>query len=115
MKIQRQTRLLCGGVNEIVMLVAKCCLLFLTISVIYGVGRRALGADSPSWIFELSTLLMLPLTFLVAAPIAARRGHVAIGVLVDPLPAPIGDAIYKIGVAVSTVFLVFLTYQSVMR
>lgn len=102
-------------VNWVLLIVACFFLSAMVISVVYGIATRAFGWGSPNWIFDLSILLMLPLTYLVAGPVAERKGHVAIDLVVDALPKKWGRYLEQAGQLVVLLFLAYATYHAFVR
>jgi TRAP-type C4-dicarboxylate transport system permease small subunit len=101
------SRLINGGL----MLLAKLGLITVILTVGYTVVVRFLFDDSPSWTFDLSSLMMLPLTFLVAAPVAAMKGHVTVDVIVDMVGPRAGRALEALGQTICAVFVLYIAYH----
>lgn len=97
-------------INRGLMLVAKLCLITVVLAVGYTVVMRFLFDDSPSWTFDLASLMMLPLTYLAAAAIATAKGHVTVDVVVEMAGPRIGRVLEALGEAIAAVFVVYLAY-----
>ena len=97
--------------NGALMLLAKLGLITVILTVGYTVLMRFLFDDSPNWTFDLSSLMMLPLTFLVAAPVAAMKGHVTVDVIVDMAGLRTGRVLEALGQTVCAVFVLYMAYH----
>lgn len=93
------------------MLAAKLGLITVILTVGYTVVMRFLFNDSPSWTFDLSSLMMLPLTFLVAAPIAAAKGHVTVDVVTELVGPRVGRVMEAVGQTITALFIVYMAYH----
>jgi TRAP-type C4-dicarboxylate transport system permease small subunit len=98
-------------ISDGLMLLAKLCLVTVILAVGYTVVMRFLFDDSPNWTFDLSSLMMLPLTFLVAAPVAAMKGHVTVDVIVDLVGLRTGQAMAALGQTICAVFVLYIAYH----
>jgi TRAP-type mannitol/chloroaromatic compound transport system, small permease component len=101
------SRLINGGL----LLVAKLCLVTVVLTVGYTVVMRFVFNNSPNWTFDLSTLMMLPLTYLAAGAIAADKGHVTVDVVVEMVGPRVGRLLEAIGEAIAAVFVVYIAYH----
>jgi TRAP-type C4-dicarboxylate transport system permease small subunit len=97
--------------NVGLMRLAKLGLITVIVTVGYTVVMRLLFDDSPSWTFDLSSLMMLPLTFLVAAPVAAMKGHVTVDVIVDLVGLRSGRVLEALGQTVCAIFVLYMAYH----
>jgi len=66
-------------------IVAGLILLFITFSISYGIGTRALGIQSPVWTVQFNEYSLLWMTFLGTAWVLSRRKHVAIDIVTSRL------------------------------
>jgi TRAP-type C4-dicarboxylate transport system permease small subunit len=98
-------------INVGLMRLAKLALITVILTVGYTVVMRLLFDDSPSWTFDLSTLMMLPLTFLVAAPVAAMKGHVTVDVIVELVGVRSGRVLEALGQTACAVFVLYMAYH----
>ena len=98
-------------INAGLMAAAKACLVVVIVTVGYTVVRRLLFNDSPNWTFDLASLMMLPLTFLVAGPIAAERGHVTVDVVIEMVGPRIGRVLEALGQSIAAVFVLYVAYH----
>lgn len=98
-------------INAGLMTVAKACLVVVIVSVLYTIVWRLLFNDSPNWTFDLSTLMMLPLTFLVAGPIAAEKGHVTVDVVIKMVGPRVGRVLEALGQSITAVFVLYVAYH----
>lgn len=98
-------------INAGLMTVAKACLVVVIVSVLYTIVWRLLFNDSPNWTFDLSTLMMLPLTFLVAGPIAAEKGHVTVDVVIKMVGPRAGRVLEALGQSITAVFVLYIAYH----
>ena len=98
-------------INSGLMLVAKLCLITVVLTVAYTVVMRFMFDDSPSWTFDLASLMMLPLTYLAAGAIATAKGHVTVDVVVEMAGPRIGRVLEALGEAIAAVFVVYVAYH----
>lgn len=102
-------------VDKVFIVLAAVCLIVVALSVLYTVAMRFMTGSSPNWSFDLSMLMMLPLTFLVAGPVAREKGHVSVDVIVDTVPPVLGHYLELAGKIIAALFVVYLTYISWQR
>jgi TRAP-type C4-dicarboxylate transport system permease small subunit len=89
---QSKSRWLLGNIERISEIVLKkihyigmvFALLMMLLTTVHAVGRYLLGLPVPGLV-ELSSYMLVTMIFLTAPYTALRKGHIAIGVLVDRL------------------------------
>ena len=67
-----------GFINKILAVVAAVMIVFMMVCICYSVIVRFLGGPSVPWIVEVSSYLMLYITFLCMAWLQGQEGHVRI-------------------------------------
>ena len=67
-----------GFINKILAVVAAAMIVFMMVCICYSVIVRFLGGPSAPWILEVSSYLMLYITFLCMAWLQGQEGHVRI-------------------------------------
>ena len=72
----------------------------------YGFGRSISGAD------EIQVYIMVAMTFLGAAVVASRRGHLRMDVLAKMLPAPARRVLHYAEILLVLVLAVFTAFHS---
>lgn len=87
---------LLGKINNIAAFVAGVILLFVAVSISYGVLVRTIGGCPPIWITQIDEYAMVWVTFLAAAWLLPDDRHVSVDLVVSRISAK-GRAICRFG------------------
>jgi len=90
-------------INNILAVVAAVMIVFMMVCICYSVIVRFLGGPSAPWILEISSYLMLYITFLCMAWLQGQEGHVRIDLFTSKFSSrgrAVSDIIMSLGGAV---------------
>lgn len=88
-------------------------ILFLALAIAYDVtGRNLIPGISAPWIIEVTKVVLLGFTFFACPWILRRRGHVTFDLVVDLLPKQAKRVFIKIGLFISLLSLLALSFYS---
>lgn len=101
-----------AGLNRLIVLVCSVALVAASIILSYSVTVRSLFKSPTYWQDEAAVFLLVGATFLSAASVQARRGHVGIEALVEILPPAANRVRFLLVDVASLAFCAFFAWKS---